>query len=566
MAKLKTDTTIATSKVFYQNSLASYQEIGGSDNAVLRYLTVSSNGSVIWADAPASLKVSYLDIDPPYYAITPNVSSIFRANTVSFTISSASSPDTLYWTLRPLSGSILDSDFTSPANVVSLGGNVSIANNIGSLSLTSSPTANFNAFYLELRANSTSGPIANISPAVAIVRDDYFIESNTSLVVESQNVLINISSQIVNSGTLYWTIATISGNITDTDFTSPVNAVSNGGGVTLSGGTGSFILSVNRDEAAEGIESFKVQLRANSTAGAVLAETFSIDLSDPPANSVSFTSPGTYSWTCPPDVYSVSVVCIGGGGSGNSSSSQPVQAGQVSGTHANGGGGGGLGWKNNIAVTPGQSYTVVVGAGGAAATTPTNGGRTNGNPGGNSYFISNSTVSGEGGRGATNVVTVLGGTFTGDGGGNGGAATGFGSYGGCQGGGGAGGYSGNGGNSAFGVGYAGTGGGASAGTGEAFAFMEDTGATGYGGGGVGIQGQGSSGTEVSGASGGIGGSSGSNGSFSGGGSYGGGAPGRVTVYNSPQSGFAGAGGAVRIIWGQGRSFPSTNTSTSYDVG
>jgi hypothetical protein len=36
-----------------------------------------------------------------------------------------------------------------------------------------------------------------------------------------------------------------------------------------------------------------------------------------------------------------------------------------SGTYTINGGGGGLGWKNNIEVVPGQSYTVVVGAGGA---------------------------------------------------------------------------------------------------------------------------------------------------------------------------------------------------------
>ena len=99
-----------------------------------------------------------------------------------------------------------------------------------------------------------------------------------------------------------------------------------------------------------------------------------------PVNQQNYTTPGTYSWTCPADVTSVSVVCVGGGGGG---------------TTANGyeaGGGGGLGWKNNIAVVPGQSYTVVVGAGGAGNTS----GGTNG---GQSYFIDAATVSGGGGWG-----------------------------------------------------------------------------------------------------------------------------------------------------------------------
>ena len=53
-------------------------------------------------------------------------------------------------------------------------------------------------------------------------------------------------------------------------------------------------------------------------------------------------------WTCPTNVTSVSVVCIGGGGGGN---------GGGFGIGGAGGGGGGLGYKNNISVTPGQTYT-----------------------------------------------------------------------------------------------------------------------------------------------------------------------------------------------------------------
>ena len=83
-----------------------------------------------------------------------------------------------------------------------------------------------------------------------------------------------------------------------------------------------------------------------------------------------FDTAGSTTWTCPSGVTSVSVVAVGAGGKG----------------YSNGGGGGGLGWKNNISVTPGQSYTVVVGAPG---TTSSNGG--------DSYFNSTSTVRGGGG-------------------------------------------------------------------------------------------------------------------------------------------------------------------------
>lgn len=56
-----------------------------------------------------------------------------------------------------------------------------------------------------------------------------------------------------------------------------------------------------------------------------------------------YTTPGTYNWTCPQNVTSVHVVCVGaGGGPGSGFDGGDDQA---------GGGGGGLGYRNNIAVT-----------------------------------------------------------------------------------------------------------------------------------------------------------------------------------------------------------------------
>lgn len=192
-----------------------------------------------------------------------------------------------------------------------------------------------------------------------------------------------------------------------------------------------------------------------------------------------FTTPGTYTWIAPSGVTSVSVVCVGGGG----------------GTSYGGGGGGGLGYKNNIAVTPGASYTVVVGAGGEGPSPAVTDSATSG---GDSWFISSSTVKGGGGgagrlfNSGTTSSGGAGGTYVGDGGGNGGAGgAGLNSYGGA-GNGGAGGYSGAGGaggeasSSADSNGSAGSGGGGGGGAGEGF----------YGGGcggGVGILGAGTSG-------------------------------------------------------------------------
>jgi hypothetical protein len=225
-----------------------------------------------------------------------------------------------------------------------------------------------------------------------------------------------------------------------------------------------------------------------------------------------FTTPGATNWTCPAGVTLVCVVCVGGG----STSSWNSGYGYAS-------GGGGLGWKNNIAVTPGQVYSVVVGSG--------SGDRSVAASAGNSYFINLATVAGLGGSSGESGSNGNGGGFVGDGGGNGG-------HGGSQvpnewaGGGGAGGYSGTGGTGGNGGG-SGTAGSGGAGGGGSGGFQ--------GGGGVGLYGQGTNG-----AGGGGGGSNGISASSTTGGLYGGG--GAVSG--------AGGNGAVRIIWGTGRSFPS----------
>lgn len=73
-----------------------------------------------------------------------------------------------------------------------------------------------------------------------------------------------------------------------------------------------------------------------------------------PTGEASFTTAGSFTWTAPTDVVKVSVVCVGGGGTGGNSS---------------GGAGGGLAWRNNITVSPGTGYTIVVGQYSTAQTT-----------------------------------------------------------------------------------------------------------------------------------------------------------------------------------------------------
>ena len=118
-----------------------------------------------------------------------------------------------------------------------------------------------------------------------------------------------------------------------------------------------------------------------------------------------YTTPSTYSWTAPGGVTSVTVTIIGGGGGGtNGTWSQ----GGCSGDAGVGGAGGAGGYIVNqvVAVTPGQSYTVTVGAGGAGGAygCPA---YNNGSAGGNSSF---GTVTATGGGAGVWYTGGTGGT------------------------------------------------------------------------------------------------------------------------------------------------------------
>jgi hypothetical protein len=94
-----------------------------------------------------------------------------------------------------------------------------------------------------------------------------------------------------------------------------------------------------------------------------------------------FETAGTFTWTAPAGVTSVTVSVWGGGGKGGSISGGSGE------TTGGGGGGGAYSTKTNIAVTPGTGYSVIVGAGSSSTAA-----------GGDSYFIDASTVLAKGGN------------------------------------------------------------------------------------------------------------------------------------------------------------------------
>lgn len=279
------------------------------------------------------------------------------------------------------------------------------------------------------------------------------------------------------------------------------------------------------------------------------------------AGQVVFTSPiavssTTYSWVVPSGVTTICAVVVGGGGAGSQTTNN---------TASPGGAGGGVSYRNDIPVTPGETLSITPGIPGfynypnASA---------NGQPSAIQRGATILLVAGGGAGGVgpfSDAVGGAGAVSPADGGGDGGDWM----YAGPQtftahgGGGGAGGYNGKGGRGGITNVVGGNPTSAatnSGGGGGGYASSS----VGGGGGGVGLLGQGSDGIAGTSSSvGGQGGSSGGVGRSSAnsntktertGGLYGGGGYGRPT--GNPG---AGGKGAVRIIWGAGRAFPSTNT-------
>ena len=294
---------------------------------------------------------------------------------------------------------------------------------------------------------------------------------------------------------------------------------------------------------------------------------------------MAYTTVGNYYFTVPAGVTSLSMVCIGGGGGA-------------------GYGGGSLSYLNNFPVTPGWIMALQVGSAGApeqqgfpSFVSPPNLTAVCFARGGGSSDANIGTVSYLGGTSAPSNTTSGGGGaagYSGDGGGgNSGGSAGYPGTGGSSGGGGGGGaiaatdyydlywlkiaYAGGGGGG--GTGILGTGSnGAGGAAGSAFAYSSIAYADGGGGGGGGsggTPGQGFSGYSEAqhGSSTGttIGGNGGAGGAFGGSGGRRGFA--ELLTYNYDIEDWVpflnnngndayGASGAVRIIWGAGRSYPS----------
>lgn len=274
-----------------------------------------------------------------------------------------------------------------------------------------------------------------------------------------------------------------------------------------------------------------------------------------PIGQQDFVTVGTYDFVVPEGVTQLATVSVGGG------------QGSYDAPRGRGGYGGALRWRNYIEVTPGETLTIIVGAGGRMSTdiAVRNGGDTELRRGDEALLRAAG-----GGRDTSTEISIVKDGDNWDiplsgyvvGGGDGGVPAAATEGNGPSGGGGAGGYLGNGGRSGDRVTNASDGAyrsGAPGGGAYYYTASNDSHHA-TAGGGVGLRGLGSTGVagiRNDAMAGGKGGSGGQDGTWIVAGLYGAGAKGRSS--NSAFGSVNGANGALRLIWGYGRRYPRTKT-------
>lgn len=243
-------------------------------------------------NGPGSASSNSVTPDLPTYTFSSNLLAIVGTElvdegvTASFYIDTNAtvSPTTLYWSVSGTG--ITVGDFASG----SLTGNVSITPTVRStvnLAITADGTTEGSETFT-LRFFTDSGRTTLLSDAViggyvignsrpVQINDtstvSYTITRNSSSVNEGSSIGFSLTSSNSATVTLYWLVQTLSGTVNSSD-------LSTSGSTVVSGGSGSFNISVTADQVTEGAESFRILLYSDSGYTALVAVSNSVTIND----------------------------------------------------------------------------------------------------------------------------------------------------------------------------------------------------------------------------------------------------------------------------------------------
>ena len=353
----------------------------GSPSGTQTIVDTSTYPTYVWS-APASVN------EGATFTISLNTTNVFDNVTVPYTITG-----------------ITANDLTAG----SLTGNVTIVDNIGSISLTlnaDKTTEGTESLLITAGATDSDG-FATSSPYKTITINDtspdpyYGLSSSTAVLDEGSTFSVTLTTVSVDNGTVV--PYTVTG-ITAADLSS--------GSIT-----GSFTVGTDTTKSFTLVEDFVPE---NETFILTLdnvtpSTSVSVGVTDTlPSGSQYFGASGTF--TVPAGVYMLSVALVGGGGGGG--------GGRGASGDGIGGGGGGFAKGNNLVVTPGETISVYVGSGGGPGAGNSSGYKSFSSGSSNTYYNwspSYNTTGNTGGtsflmRGNTMLIRGNGGAGSGSGG------------------------------------------------------------------------------------------------------------------------------------------------------
>ena len=148
--------------------------------------------------------------------------------------------------------------------------------------ITVSGLSNGTAYTFNVFGTTNYGVNSDVSAFTSPVTPtvSYSLAPGSTSANEGTTVTFTVTTVNFGSGTLYWTLEGISGTINNADFSSPANAVTAGGSVTITSNSGSFAVVLSNDTTTEGTESFRANLRTGSTTGTVVATSATVTVAD----------------------------------------------------------------------------------------------------------------------------------------------------------------------------------------------------------------------------------------------------------------------------------------------
>lgn len=310
----------------------------GTESFQFRVRIDSPSGEIV----ATSNTVTITDTSLLSYEVAPSTTSLNEGDSVNFLVTTNGVPNTttLYYTLTNINSNDLSSGSTSGSFTISgatgtynEGGGATIPITISQDYYTEgSETTQF-----QLRTGSTSGSIVATSSVVTIADTStgtYSVTPSTTSVTEGSSMSFTVNTDRSSGTTLYYTLQTISGSISSSDFSSG----STTGSFSVDGsGNATINFTLSSTDGDSGVDQFRMNVRTGSTSGQIVATSSTVTITETETT--------------------VSYQILAGGGGGGGAVTADVTAG--------GGGGGGY-LSGNFTMSLSSPYPISIGAGGAA--------------------------------------------------------------------------------------------------------------------------------------------------------------------------------------------------------